>query len=378
MLGTRKLFRGVVWFCVPSVLVFFTASYTHAASYQKVDGTITDPITTVSGGILNYSGPNLEPGADLTNANLREALLYSADLVGANLTGADLFGAALWNGSCGTEGSNCFYEHGVNPSNLTGANLADANLTGVRLWGANLSNANLTGANLSWAELYSVNLSNAVIQDVQADSGDYVELWYSNLTGVNLANHDFSRWVLMGNTFTNADLTNADLSYNTFGEKTILINTNLTGAVLTGNYFDEATFSLGTILPNGQTVSEMGLDPVELGNYLTVDLGAYQADSLIIVPEPPDVSAADYNDDGIVDAADYTVWRDRIGGPVPPGYGGDADRNGLIDYRDYQFWKDHFGNGPATTTSSNTRVPEPTGLLLILMTLLGTPLRRAV
>ena len=48
---------------------------------------------------------------------------------------------------------------------------------------------------------------------------------------------------------------------------------------------------------------------------------------------------------------------------MPPGYGGDADGNGLIDYRDYQFWKDHFGNGPATTTSSNTRVPEPGTLL---------------
>ena len=85
----------------------------------------------------------------------------------------------------------------------------------------------------------------------------------------------------------------------------------------------------------------------------------------------------DYNDDGIVDAADYTVWRDRIGGPVPPGYGGDADGNGLIDYRDYLLWKDAYG-GVVTTASSNTRVPEPTTLLLVLMTLLGTPSRRAV
>ena len=37
-------------------------------------------------------------------------------------------------------------------------------------------------------------------------------------------------------------------------------------------------------------------------------------------PAPPDVSAADYNDDGIVDTADYAVWRDQMGPLVPPGH----------------------------------------------------------
>ena len=59
-----------------------------AASYQKRDGTIVDPIQINSppfGGDHSYSGPNLEPSANLSDANL-----MGANLMGANLPGADL------------------------------------------------------------------------------------------------------------------------------------------------------------------------------------------------------------------------------------------------------------------------------------------------
>ena len=42
------------------------------------------------------------------------------------------------------------------------------------------------------------------------------------------------------------------------------------------------------------------------------------------------VNAADYNDDGIVDAADYTVWRDTMGEEVTPRSGADGDADGYI------------------------------------------------
>ena len=83
-------------------------------------------------------------------------------------------------------------------------------------------------------------------------------------------------------------------------------------------------------------------------------------------PEPPGVSAIDYNDDGIVDAADYTVWRDQMGPLVPPGYGADGDGDGYIGYKDYLVWKDAYG-GVVTTASSNTRVPEPATVHAVLL-----------
>ncbi len=75
----------------------------------------------------------------------------------------------------------------------------------------------------------------------------------------------------------------------------------------------------------------------------------------------------DYNDDGIVDAADFTVWRDNLGAP------GDMIPNhndlGPIGTAHYLTWKSHFGMS-APTSLSDTRVagvPEPATVLLVLV-----------
>ncbi len=51
----------------------------------------------------------------------------------------------------------------------------------------------------------------------------------------------------------------------------------------------------------------------------------------------------DYNLDGFVNIADYTVWRDSLGAAVPNYSGADGDGNGLVEPADYQVWKQHFG-----------------------------------
>ncbi len=86
----------------------------------------------------------------------------------------------------------------------------------------------------------------------------------------------------------------------------------------------------------------------------------------------------DYNDDGIVDAADFTVWRDNLGAP------GDMIPNhndlGPIGTAHYLTWKSHFGMS-APTSLSDTRVagvPEPATVLLVLVAILVAPwLKRA-
>jgi T5SS/PEP-CTERM-associated repeat protein len=52
----------------------------------------------------------------------------------------------------------------------------------------------------------------------------------------------------------------------------------------------------------------------------------------------------DYNGDGAVDAADYTVWRDSVGATVAGYFGADGNGNGQIDEADCDVWKAHFGN----------------------------------
>ena len=72
-----------------------SAGSASAASYQMTDGTIVDPIQNTYGGDSAYSGNNLEPGADLQLANLRDADLTEANLRYADLSYADLSGADL-------------------------------------------------------------------------------------------------------------------------------------------------------------------------------------------------------------------------------------------------------------------------------------------
>jgi alpha-galactosidase len=70
----------------------------------------------------------------------------------------------------------------------------------------------------------------------------------------------------------------------------------------------------------------------------------------------------DYNDDGVVDAADYTVWRNNLGSSesLP------NDASPGVTPEDYDVWKEHFGETAAGAASS-TAVPEPTTQISLLL-----------
>jgi hypothetical protein len=87
--------------------------------------------------------------------------------------------------------------------------------------------------------------------------------------------------------------------------------------------------------------------------------------------------AGDYNFNGVVDAADYVVWRKtlgQVGGPLAA----DGNNNGQIDPGDLTVWRTHFGNsgtgsGSGATAGlpppegwSSRAVPEPVAFLLLV------------
>jgi T5SS/PEP-CTERM-associated repeat protein len=74
---------------------------------------------------------------------------------------------------------------------------------------------------------------------------------------------------------------------------------------------------------------------------------------------------ADYNGDGSVNAADYTVWRNSLNqsGPNLPA---DGNRDGMITRFDFDFWKARYGQaiGSGAGTSLGGQVPEPAAFVL--------------
>jgi hypothetical protein len=94
----------------------------------------------------------------------------------------------------------------------------------------------------------------------------------------------------------NADLTNSHLS-----------EADLTGANLTNADLSAARFNTGTLLPDGQKVTQHGFDVAALQTYLMPEVEVGSADGIAITTG----LAGDYNDDGTVDAADYTLWQDN-------------------------------------------------------------------
>ena len=73
----------------------------------------------------------------------------------------------------------------------------------------------------------------------------------------------------------------------------------------------------------------------------------------------------DYNDDGTIDAADYTVWRDVLAA------GGTELTNdptpGTVDESDYAYWKANFGATSGSGALAAATVPEPSTLALVAL-----------
>lgn len=83
----------------------------------------------------------------------------------------------------------------------------------------------------------------------------------------------------------------------------------------------------------------------------------------------------DYNNDGLVDAADYTVWRDNVGaeaGALP----NDPD-GGVIGDAQLQTWRASYAASLVAAASEPSATPEPAGVLLALLAMGLATTRRA-
>ena len=154
----------------------------------------------IEGCDYSMNGYCIEPGANLSGANLSET-----DLSGANLSETDLSGANL-------SGAN-LSETDLSGANLSGTNLSNANLFNANLFNANLSNANLSNANLQDADLIFINAANVDLSNTDLSNArlDIADLSVANLSGANLSGADLIRADLNGANLSNANLFDTDL-----------------------------------------------------------------------------------------------------------------------------------------------------------------------
>ena len=125
-------------------------------------------------------------------------------------------------------------------------------------------------------------------------------------------------------------------------------------------------------------------DVVNLGNLFDTSVGVRDVEFFyrlstgttiqgIVNYVTPEGLAGDYNGDGTVDAADYTVWRDNLGGDASAFADGSRDpgASGPVGSGDYDFWRSNFGSTAGALDSETGAVPEPSSALLVLFAAAG-------
>ncbi len=84
------------------------------------------------------------------------------------------------------------------------------------------------------------------------------------------------------------------------------------------------------------------------------------------------IQAADFNEEGNVDAIDLALWQSGFGTSSGASHGqGDSDRDGDVDGADFLTWQRQFEGSPPVVTSMATQIPEPTAFLLVIVFLAG-------
>jgi hypothetical protein len=87
----------------------------------------------------------------------------------------------------------------------------------------------------------------------------------------------------------------------------------------------------------------------------------------VVEAAPPGLSG-DFNNDGIVDAVDYTMWRNNFGDADETNISFNGD-GGDVGTADYDVWKAHYGDTLEPGGGGLASVPEPGAMAIVLLCL---------
>jgi hypothetical protein len=162
---------------------------------------------------------------------------------------------------------------------------------------------------------------------------------------------------------------NGDFSLNTTTVE--FLSGSLSYRSTTGDFGAESVAGLsGSMSGNGSITTETRTEgvfevlsipidssfmiPIEDDTTVNLRLSGELLATAMLQTNPP----GDFNRDGSVDAADFVVWRNGLGT--------------TYTQADYEVWRANFGSGVNSAAPTNSTVPEPHALVLVLCGLCGT------
>lgn len=107
--------------------------------------------------------------------------------------------------------------------------------------------------------------------------------------------------------------------------------------------------------------------------------GTQTSMTLLIHPDATPVVEGDFNGDGTVNLADYTLWRDHLSAFGEYSIHNAGDGLAGVDPGDFALWKTQFGSSTQPLPLGSTVVPEPTAVVLgggVLVAIMSIERRR--
>jgi hypothetical protein len=116
----------------------------------------------------------------------------------------------------------------------------------------------------------------------------------------------------------------------------------------------------GATVDSYNTGTNLGSEsPVSTGDVTEMDVIGYDVAASQV--------AGDYNHNGVVDAADYTIWRATLG-QTGIGLAADGDGDNAVTQADYDVWKSNFGHAASGSGAGEAAaVPEPSSIVSVLL-----------
>ncbi len=187
-------------------------------------------------------------------------------------------------------------------------------------------------------------------QDISGP-GDLVKTGAGQLTLTSNFSYTGDTQVTSGTlSITNPDLANAADVYMTTGA--IFDLSFAATDTIRALYFDGVPQPIGTYGATGSGANN-------INDTFFTGTGVLDVTTLPVIGVP-----GDYNNNGVVDAADYVLW--RHGGPLQ----NEVDTPNVVNQQDYVEWRARFGNTSGSgSLVLSAAVPEPTTILLTILAL---------